>query len=333
MERLARRYGCSAEHIGRRRSELEDFMHVDWPRMRIFNLHQCAEGRSLGARNQFFAETANRAIEDLFAGDTDPPSDLVHVTCTGYTSPSAVQRLIELKKWNGHSRATQIYHMGCYAAVPALRVAAGILQTPQNGSPPRAEIVHTELCTLHFNPREHSPEQFVVQSLFADGHVRYSIAQEGSATGRPVFEVLAVREESVPSTLNDMTWALSEFGFRMTLSSEVPSKVAASLPGFLARLFAGTGESYEKARERAIFAVHPGGPKIIDSIQQVLHLGEEQIQASRAVLFEHGNMSSATLPHIWAEVSGSGSVESNTPVVSLAFGPGLTIAGTLFRKC
>jgi predicted naringenin-chalcone synthase len=333
MERLVRRYGCSAQHIGWRRSELGDFMHTEWPRMLIFNLHERAEGQSLSRRNHFFAETANRILERFFAGEADPPSELLHVTCTGYASPSAIQRLIELKQWHGHTRATQIYHMGCYAAIPALRIAAGLLQTPQNGVPPRAEIVHTELCTLHFNPRDHSPEQLVVQSLFADGHIRYSMVPDHARAGGSSLKVLAAHEESVPGSLDDMTWVLSEFGFRMTLSPEVPAKIATALPGFLARLFAGGGDSYEALRDQAVFAVHPGGPRIIDSIQELLHLSDDQLALSRAVLFDHGNMSSATLPHIWAKVSADPAVRINTPIVSLAFGPGLTLAGALIRKC
>ncbi len=333
LEKVIRRYACSSRHIGWRRSELGDFMHTEWAQMSIFNLHERAEGRGIEFRNRFFADVANRALEDFFSDDTTPPSDLLHVTCTGYASPSAIQRLIEVKGWHGHARATQIYHMGCYAAVPALRVAAGLLQTAQNGTAPRAEIVHTELCTLHFNPRDHSPEQIVVQSLFADGHARYSMVQDQATAGQPAFELLAVREDSVPDSLDDMTWVLSEFGFKMTLSVDVPSKIAASLPAFLAQLFADAGENYSASRERAVFALHPGGPKIIDSIRDLLRLDETQIATSRAVLFERGNMSSATLPHIWAQLSSDAAIKANTLIVSLAFGPGLTIAGALFRKC
>jgi predicted naringenin-chalcone synthase len=225
--------------------------------------------------------------------------------------------------------------MGCYAALPALRVAAGLLLNPQSGASPRADLLHTELCTLHFNPRDHSPEQLVVQSLFADGHIRYSMALDekpGGPDGRPAFEVLAVREEVVPGSLEDMTWTLSEWGFRMTLSRDVPDKITAELPGFLDRLFVNAGKDHQAPRDEAVFAIHPGGPRIIASVQKQLGLNDDQVAASRAVLFERGNMSSATLPHIWAKIIAEAGVSSGTPVVSLAFGPGLTIAGALFKK-
>jgi predicted naringenin-chalcone synthase len=335
MEKLVRRFGCSPKHIGQRRSELSDFLHTDWQRMQIFNLEEAAEGKGLNTRNQFFADTANRVVKKFYDNEDDEaPADLLHVTCTGYASPSAVQRLIDYKHWNQQTRATQIYHMGCYASLPALRVAKGLLLNPQDAAPRRADLIHTELCTLHFNPCNHSPEQLVVQSLFADGHIRYSmrLSEDEDDFNQPAFEILAVREESVPDSLEDMTWVLSEYGFRMTLSREVPNKIAAALPGFLERLFAMGGENYAAAKSQSVFAIHPGGPRIIDSVQDLLALEDAQTTLSREVLFERGNMSSATLPHIWTKVIESKAVKPETLVASLAFGPGLTIAGGLFRK-
>jgi predicted naringenin-chalcone synthase len=333
MAELLKRYCCPTECIGWRRSEISDFMHTDWPRMLIFNLQENPRGRPLGARNAFYAETVNRVVQSLFANDSHPPSDLLHVSCTGYVAPSAVQRLIESKRWNGRTQATQVYHMGCYAALPALRIAAGLLSQRLNARC-RAEIVHTELCTLHFNPGDHSPEQLIVQTLFADGHIRYSLAPDGDLRDRlGAFELLSVEEEIVPDSLDDMTWVLSDWGFQMTLSRDVPGKISACLPKFLSNLFARKGMSYSREAPEAIFAVHPGGPRILDSVENLLGLQKRQLELSRAILFERGNMSSATLPHIWMAAASDSSLKPGTLMVSLAFGPGLTIAGALFRKC
>lgn len=335
MERLVRRYGCSPNSIGQRYTELEDFLHQDWSRMQVFNLHESAEGQALNTRNRFFAEMAQRAMADFFGEDEVAPADLLHVSCTGYASPSAIQQLIDARGWQQQTRATQVYHMGCYAAVPALRVAKGLLLNPQDERVRRAEIVHTELCTLHFNPCDHRPEQLVVQSLFADGHIRYalSLQEADEPVSAPAFEVLAVREEIVPETLGDMTWVPTEWGFRMTLARDVPEKIAAALPSYLQRMFAQAGECYDTGRAATMFAVHPGGPRIIDSVQQLLELQPEQVAVSRALLHERGNMSSATLPHVWERMLTLPAIKPGTLVASLAFGPGLTIAGALFRKC
>jgi predicted naringenin-chalcone synthase len=335
LEKLIRRFGCSPKHIGWRGTELEDFSHRNWQQMQVFNLDESPEGRGLNTRNQFFADTVNRAVGRFYESDETPPADLLHVTCTGYASPSAIQRLVNEKNWHSQTRTTQIYHMGCYASVPALRVTTGLLLNPQNDKPGRADIVHTELCSLHFNPKDHSPEQLVVQSLFADGFIRYSMAIDGEVTngdGHSAYEVLAVREEMVGNSLEDMTWAVAEFGFRMSLSRDVPSKIANSIRGFLERLFAQGGEHYLESKPVTVFAIHPGGPKIIDTVQELLDISNDQTTQSRAVLFERGNMSSATLPHIWSKIIEDDNVKSGTLVASLGFGPGLTMAGALFRK-
>ena len=83
---------------------------------------------------------------------------------------------------------------------------------------------------------------------------------------------------------------------------------------------------------KSVFAIHPGGPKIIDSVQDILELSDEQVFYSKKILFERGNMSSATLPHVWSEI-----LEHNYPVgtkvISYAFGPGLTLFGSVFEVC
>ena len=80
----------------------------------------------------------------------------------------------------------------------------------------------------------------------------------------------------------------------------------------------------------ALFAVHPGGPKIIEQVADRLGLRDEQVAHSRAVLLARGNMSSATLPHVWADLLADRAVPDGQRVVTLAFGPGLTLAGGVF---
>lgn len=118
----------------------------------------------------------------------------------------------------------------------------------------------------------------------------------------------------------------------MTLTRDVPERIAGALRPFVSELFSKAGLSLAHELRHAVVAVHPGGPKIIDQVQQLLELEPPQVQASRDVLFEYGNMSSATLPHVWHRVLSDDGVRPGTLVVSLAFGPGLTMCGGIFRK-
>jgi predicted naringenin-chalcone synthase len=196
------------------------------------------------------------------------------------------------------------------------------------------DIVHSEICTLHMHPADHSPEQLVVQSLFADGHIRYSVMSADAARSQRggALAVLASREEVLPDSADAMAWAVSDHGMRMTLSRDVPARIARASRDLVAALFADAGLSFVADAPKALFAIHPGGPKVIDVMQQALELRDAQVAASRGVLLRYGNMSSATLPHIWMNILQDSDVPAATPIASLAFGPGLTISAALMVK-
>ncbi len=145
------------------------------------------------------------------------------------------------------------------------------------------------------------------------------------------LRVLALDERIHPDSRDSMSWVVSDWGMQMTLSQEVPQLVAHHLRRFVSDLYAKAGMTAEH-QARTVFAVHPGGPKIIDGVRDVLELTEAQVQTSREVLLGHGNMSSATAPHSWMRIVADPHVAPGTPVVSLAFGPGLTVCGALFEK-
>jgi len=332
MERHIRRFGPTAQALGGRRSDIDEFLDERFEDKRLFPLHRQPQGETLSARMDAFAEMADRAFTELYTsgtGETEAaPDEILHVTCTGYASPSAGQKLIEERKWHEQTHLTHIYHMGCYASLPAMRVAAGFLasSSPQET---RCDLVHTEVCTLHLNPLRHDAEQLVVQSLFADGYIRYSLSQSGEGV-ESGFTVLGFLERLIPDSLEDIGWIPGDFGMRMTLSRNVPDKIALVLESFLTALAAECKCSRDDLRE-AVYAVHPGGPRILDKVGEWLNLVPSQLQASREILFERGNMSSATLPHIWDRLLQNPQTKPGTLVVSLAFGPGLTIYGSLMR--
>jgi predicted naringenin-chalcone synthase len=334
MRKLLHRCGCSPDKIATRGYELADGNHSVWSEMRVYDVVQSPDGAGSHARTQVYARAAETAIDRLYGEQDTAPRDLLHVTCTGYTSPSAAQKLVAKRGWGSKTRVTHAYHMGCYASLPAVRIAGGLLATSRPSDEPRADIVHNEICTLHMHPADHSPEQLVVQSLFGDGHIRYSVVRGDAArrTPRGALAVLATREEVLPDSAEAMTWAVSDHGMRMTLARDVPARIARASRDFVAALFDDAGLRFAPDAPNAVFAIHPGGPKVIDVMQQALELSDAQVAASRAVLLRYGNMSSSTLPHIWMNLLQAADVPVTTPVVSLAFGPGLTISAALMVK-
>ena len=325
--KLVMRFGCSTDRIRSRNAFLDDFTHTDWGRMRIFQLNRYPTGRPCGERSRFYREITGQIFDQYYAEETEPPAVLIHVTCTGYVSPSGAQRLVAKRDWGRSTEVIHAYHMGCYASLPAIRMAAGFVERGKS----RVDIVHTELCTLHLDPSQHLPEQLVVQTLFADGVIRYS-ASRAEVGFRNGLELIATHEEIVPDTESDMTWMVSDFGMQMTLSRKVPDHIRAFLKPFLDRLGAPSNLTATQLCEQSLFAIHPGGPRIIDEIAEHLGLLPAQVQASNTILRNFGNMSSATLPHVWQSILEDETVPPDTLIVSLAFGPGLTISGAILRK-
>ncbi len=338
MRRRLARFGCNASQIAVRGHEIDDCSHTRWSEMEIYDFSD-DRGAPPGmrARTKLFERIATDAFSTLFSEVARPPRDLIHVTCTGYAAPSAAQLLVAAKGWGAQTRVTHAYHMGCYAALPALRIAAGFgalgaASSSGGDAEPRTDIVHTELCSLHLNPLRHEPEQLVIQSLFADGCIAYSAYPEAEFHGRsPALAVRALDEWVIPESAASMAWFCSDSGMEMVLARDVPERIAASLPRFIGSLLEQAGLS-EAAVPLAVFAIHPGGPKIVDQIAKLLQLSDEQIRFSRSVLRERGNMSSATVPFIWQKIAAAAEVRPGTPIVSLAFGPGLTLSGAILDK-
>lgn len=339
IARLVKRYGCSSEQIAVRGTEICDFTHTNWEKMELFHFKDGPFGPNMSQRSAQFSEISKRICAQFFTHEITAPDHLVHVTCSGYVSPSSAQEIVSKNNWHQKTVVTNAYHMGCYASLPAVRMAEGFLAKARlnpssRRSDFRADIFHTEVCSIHVQLQDHSPEQLVVQSLFADGFIVYSaIHQEeiGRVNGAGLL-VEALQEEIVPGTETAITWDCSEWGMRMGLSSIVPEAISANLAAYMQRLCQRGNVSCEEICAKAIFAVHPGGPKIIDRIQALLGLRDEQLKASRHILKTCGNMSSATLPHVWENICADSSVSDGNMVVSLAFGPGLCISGATMRK-
>lgn len=323
IARVITRVACGPDRIARRGQSIEDLDAFRWDGDGIYDIRRHPRGKGTAARTRVFAEIVDAYFARAYADDGAPPDDLIHVTCTGYASPSGAQKLVAARRWP--TRVTHAYHMGCYAAIPALRIASGFVAAASQ----HVEIAHTELCSLHLDPTDHALEQLVVQSLFADGFIRYACVPQRAGGG---LVVRALHERIVPDTAGAMTWVLGDHGLQMTLSREVPDRIAAGVREFVVELFARGGVELARLRD-AVVAVHPGGPKIIDRVRDALELDDAQVAASRGVLRDCGNMSSATLPHIWQRVLGDPRVAPGTLVPSLAFGPGLTMCGALLERC
>ena len=328
LEQRIHRFGLANSKIKSRGVEVKDYTLSLAEHENELSLFSTEHVPVLEKRNAVYRERVNEVFKDFYPENNinGIPQHLIHVTCTGYMAPSPAQ--VKASIWSnagqGPVQVTHAYHMGCYASFPALRIGnAFALQGAKKND--RVDIVHTEICSLHTDILNLAAEQIVVQSLFADGHIRYSVGTEAPTTG---FQIFALNEETLPHSTDFMTWEPTSTHFAMTLSRELPTYIRPFLKPFIAKLMKEAGISIA---DPLIYAIHPGGPKLIDSIEEALELSREQTEESHEVFMNFGNMSSATLPHIWEKILQNPTRKNGTHVVSLAFGPGLTIAGGVFR--
>ena len=293
------------------------------------------DGLPLKERMKLFDSIVSDCFDTLYQDETDEPDDLIHVTCSGYVSPSPAERLISKKSWK--TTVTHCYHMGCYAFFPGLRMAAGAhaaalcqLAAPKT----RVDVAHTELLSLHMKLSSATPEDMITQTLFSDGFVKYSVVPERVARqrGGKGLRLLTFKECLIPDSLDDMTWMIGDHQFDMTLALEVPLQIERNVEPFLNEMFQQINRNFADERETLYFAIHPGGPKIVNFVCSELNLRKDQVKYSHEVLYEHGNMSSATIPYLLNAVLNDETIPDGTLVPAFAFGPGLTIAGAILQK-
>jgi predicted naringenin-chalcone synthase len=241
------------------------------------------------------------------------------VSCTGYGTPGPDIRLARDLDMAADVQRLFVGHMGCYAALPALGAAADFVVA--RGRP--AVVLCLELTSLHVQPPTAEVQQVVAHALFSDAAAAVVLEPGG-----PGLEVVDIAARTDVTTADHMTWDVTDLGFRMGLSPRVPDVLAVHVGGMVADLLARNGVA---ADEVAGWAVHPGGPRILDVVADRLGLPDGALDISRAVLAEHGNCSSATVLLVLEELRRCQAPEPGRYVVALAFGPGLTLYAALLR--
>jgi alkylresorcinol/alkylpyrone synthase len=270
------------------------------------------------AARRLGAEAARQALERAGPDAAAEVGDLLAVTCTGYSGPGLDVHLVDDLGLGDRVRRLAIGHMGCYAALPALRTAAALA----TASDRRALVTCVELCTLHMQPAR-TREEAVYQALFGDGAAAALVGEGGDG---PVIAGSAT--VTVPGSEERMGWLVEDDGFHMSLSPRVPALVERGVGRLVEDLLGPHGLT---AADVTHWAVHPGGPEIVDRVQRRLGLGDAQVARSREVLADGGNRSSATVLFILEQLLGGGEVEPGHWIVALAFGTGLTLEALLLR--
>jgi alkylresorcinol/alkylpyrone synthase len=254
------------------------------------------------------------ADADLDPGDVDL---LTVATCTGYASPGLdVLLAASLGMGDGVERL-HIGHMGCYAALPGL--AAVTDAAAARGK--TCVLLCLELSSLHLQPPTGELDQVIAHALFSDAAAAVAVVPGGA--GLRLVDVVARTDVA---SADMMTWDVTDHGFVMGLSPRIADVLERNVGGLVDELLSRHGLSRDRV---AAWAVHPGGPKILDVVGEQLDV---DLEASRGVLRDFGNCSSATVLLILDRIVHAGTLSAGDHIVAMAFGPGLTLYAALLQQ-
>jgi alpha-pyrone synthase len=248
---------------------------------------------------------------------------LIQVSCTGMYAPGLDIDLIRHLQLNEHVQRTCINFMGCYAAFNALKLADALCKAD-----PHAVVlmVCTELCTLHFQ-KEPTEDNLLANALFADGAAALLVTSLPLPGWSLVPECF--HNGLAFNGKEHMTWNIGNHGFEMKLSSYVPDTIRTGIKNLTTKLL---NQFQKKMNDISFFAIHPGGKKILEAIEQELELTREQNEPAYTVLKKYGNMSSATILFVLHRIIQQLQLQDTDKLVlSFAFGPGLTLESMLLK--
>lgn len=315
--------------VSRRFSPISDFSCTDPAEFTFFPKNWALAPTVSTARRMMMYEhvstelavhSARRALKQAGV-DPQDVTHVIFVTCTGFFAPGPDILLVQRLGLRPTVCRTVIGFMGCYAAFNGLRMADQIVRAEPNAV---VLQVHVELCSLHFQ-NETSLQNLISNCLFGDGSVAAVYARPGRYAGG-LADVQTTHCVLGDDSLAKMSWRISDYGFSMYLDSDVPKRVHAETAGFAHAL---CDRAALNPREVSRWAVHPGGPKIVDAVCEAMDLGDENVLDARAVLNDFGNMSSATILFVLERMFRKG--RSDDPIIMLGFGPGLTMEGAILQ--
>jgi predicted naringenin-chalcone synthase len=254
---------------------------------------------------------AAAAARKAMATAGTPPERITHVvtaSCTGFEAPGPDQWLVEDLGLSPTVRRTHVGFMGCHAAVNALALAASMVRAE-----PKACVLVccVEICSVHLHYGDRL-DRLIANTLFADGAGAAVVGSEGCGPCLHAFDSVLL-----PDCRDQMAWTVGDHGFEMTLGARVPEILQAQVGPWIQSMLDRHGLTVAATGG---WAIHPGGPRVIEAVLASLALGEASGAASREILRDFGNMSSATLIFILDRLHRAGVPR---PWVGMAFGPGL----------
>jgi alkylresorcinol/alkylpyrone synthase len=327
-------------HYYPQRVLLEGFRKYWGPRLERFNvlekLHAAAQvdGRYLAlpmeaypleswgeANNRWIDATmkiGQQAVCEAMTAARVGPNDIgafFFVSITGVCSPSIEGRLINKMNLNPNMKRIPIFGLGCVAGAAGIARAADYVKAYPKQA---ALLLSVELCSLTVQRDDLSAANLISTGLFGDGGAAVVISGS-ECKAAPGPEIVATRSTFYPNTEDVMGWDISEKGFRIILSREVPNVVLENLGRDADAFLCEHGLTRSDIKS---WVIHTGGPKVLEATEAALDLPKGALDLSWKCLRKTGNLSSASVLLVLEETIKSRRPEAGTYGILAAMGPG-----------
>lgn len=271
-------------------------------------------------------EVGETAIADaleragLGVGDVDA---LYTVTVTGIATPALDARLMNRMGLPRQMKRVPVFGLGCVAGAAGIARAADYVR----GYPDQvAVLLSVELCSLTLQRRDLSIPNLIASGLFGDGAAAAVVTGSERESDGP--EIVATRSVFYPGTEDVMGWDISERGFQIVLSPDVPVMVEKHLRADAESFLADHGL---EVGDISSWVCHPGGPKVLEAMQSAFDLPPEALEVTWRSLREVGNLSSTSVLLVLRETMDAHRPEPGSWGVLLAMGPAFCSELVLLR--
>lgn len=295
-------------------------------------LERYADLADFGDANDAYIEAAldngEAAIKSALDEAELAPSDVDAIfttSSTGVAVPSVDARLASRVGFRPDIKRIPIFGLGCLAgAAGVARLHDYLRAWPDHV----ALLLSIELCSLTLQRGDRSTANMVASALFGDGVAAVVACGADRGAGQPGPRIVATRSRLYPNTERVMGWDIGASGFQIVLSPEVPDVVRRYIGDDVRAFLADHGLTLD---DITAWVCHPGGPKVLEAVQDALELPEGALDVTWRSLAEIGNLSSASVLYVLRDTMRDRRPPAGTPGVLLAMGPGFGSELVLLR--
>lgn len=295
------------KHINTRHSCLDPSYFVE---------ESCLGNLSTAKRQNLYEELSAKAIKKLCKETNHEQvkdiKNIVTVSCTGYQTPGLDFHLINnLPQLPKNIARYNIGAMGCYAGIIGLKFA--------NQLSGKTLLLCLEFCSIHFQSIPVNFSNVVSNCLFADGLALLRI--DNSSSENKNVSPISFHSAVIPNTQDKMSWLLRDTGFLMHLDPKVTKFIEGNIEQIVLEWLK---EQSLKTQDIKGWVIHPGSYAILEAVRNSLELEESDLDSSKKILKNYGNMSSGTVFFILDDLLKNKNFSKGDKIVMMAFGPGLT---------